>query len=125
MLVQDVGTAEEPCYFDSPEQNWGEELEEGGAFTGAKGKYMDGNTTFLKTKCNSYLDEFESMRQSSSGYFQLELCYEDSDWGCVRWFQTCNPMLEECTVENSGFVADDGGGASRRKAEREVSERAL
>ena len=110
MLVQDVGTAEEPCYFDSPEQNWGEELEEGGAFTGAKGKYMDGNTTFLKTKCNSYLDEFESMRQSSSGYFQLELCFEDSDWGCVRWFQTCNPMLEECTVENSGFVADDGGG---------------
>ena len=99
MLIQDVSDHELPCYFHRH------------GFDGNRIAHNKYNTSsvFARDKCNSYLDEFESLRSPSTGHFSLELCYEGTGWGCFRWLQTCNPFTDECTLENSGFVKDQSG----------------
>jgi len=61
----------------------------------------------------SVLDEWETWRRMTDGYFELKMCYPNSVFGCIHWFQGWNPInaVPE-SLDVSSFVPYDMGNAT-------------
>ena len=83
MLFQDL---EEDCYFQ----------ESSGNSYIAKSKYDDSDAA---KSCYSYLDEFESMRQTSNGMFHMKVRLND-ERRLERRLEQCDSSVPPITVSN-------------------------